>query len=48
MSREAYKEHQNELTEQLRLAKAKYFKEQFDLHANNIKKTWDVINSAIK
>ena len=48
MSKADFKKHHNELTEQLRLAKSKYFKEQFDLHANNIKKTWDVINSAIK
>ena len=48
MSKADFKKHHNELTEQLRLAKSKYFKEQFDLHTNNIKKIWDVINSAIK
>ena len=43
-----YTSYHNKLTTELRIAKSNYFHEQFDLHANNIRKTWGVINSAIR
>ena len=36
------------LTSQLRQAKFKYYEDQFRINSNNIKKTWEIINSVIK
>ena len=38
----------NKLTIELRAAKTKYFEDQFERNSNNIKKTWETINSIIK
>ena len=46
--RKIFTNFRNKVTTQLRLAKAKYFEEQFETHKNNIKKTWEVINSVIR
>ena len=43
-----YTDFRNRLTTEFRQAKAKYFEEQFERNANNVKKTWEVINSAIR
>ena len=43
-----YADFRNLLTSQLREAKSKYYEEQFKNNSNNIKKTWEIINSVIK
>ena len=43
-----YRRFRNKVTNELNLAKIKYFEYQFDTYATNIKKTWEVINSVIK
>ena len=48
MNRKVYTVFRNKVTSELRLAKTKYFEEQFEKYADNIKKTWEVINSVIK
>ena len=48
IKRKLYTVFRNKVTSELRLAKTKYFEEQFEKHADNIKKTWEVINSVIK
>ena len=46
--RKIYTVFRNKVTTELRIAKAKYFEEQFETHKNNIRKTWEVINSVIR
>ena len=48
IDRKIFTDFCNQLTSQLRQAKTKYFEEQFEIYENNIKKTWDIINSVIK
>ena len=43
-----YTTYRNQVTNELRQAKAKYFEDQFEANENNMKKTWEVINSVIK
>ena len=43
-----YSNYRNKLTTELREAKTKYFENQFEMNSNNIKKTWETINSVIK
>ena len=43
-----YTEFRNKLKERLRIAKSEYYKQQFEFHKNNAKKTWEVINKVIK
>ena len=46
--RTVYTEFRNNLTTELRQAKTNYYENQFEMNANNTKKTWEVINSVIK
>ena len=46
--RTEYSNYRNKLTIELREAKTKYFENQFEMNSNNIKKTWETINSIIK
>ena len=48
IDRKIFTVFRNRLTAQLRQAKTKYYAEQFKIYDNNIKKTWDLINSVIK
>ena len=48
ISRKQYTDYRNSLTTELRQAKATYYENQLETHSNNIKKTWEVINSLIK
>ena len=48
MDKSVYTDFRNDLKSRLRTAKKEYFKNLFDLHQNNIKKTWGVINDFIK
>ena len=48
INRKVFAVFRNRVTSQLRSAKAKYFEEQFERCSDNIKKTWEVINSVIK
>ena len=48
IDRVVYTEFRNKLTKEFRQAKTKYFEEQFKRNANNVKKTWEIINSAIR
>ena len=48
ISKTEYSNYRNKLTIELREAKTKYFKKQFEMNSNNIKKTWETINSIIK
>ena len=48
IDRKIYTMFRNELTKQLRHAKATYFNHQFDNCKNNIKKTWQIINKTTK
>ena len=43
-----YADFRNNLKNRLRLAKSEYFRNLFELHKNNIKKTWGVINGFIR
>ena len=45
MRRETFK---NKLTHIIRIAKKNYFKEKFDMHRNNGKKTWETISEILK
>ena len=46
--KELYKRYSNILTSLLRTSKTLYYKQQFDLYKNDIKKTWAIINNTIK
>ena len=48
IDRKIFTVFRNRITSQLRQAKTKYYEEQFKTNSNNIKKTWDLINSVIK
>ena len=48
ISRTVYTVFRNKLSNEFRQAKTKYFEEQFERNANNVKKTWEVINSVIR
>ena len=48
IDRTVYTEFRNNLTTELRQAKTNYYEDQFEMNANNTKKTWEVINSVIK
>ena len=48
INRKVYTDFRNQLTNEFRQAKTKYFQEQFERNSNNIKKTWEVINSVIR
>ena len=48
IDREVYTRFRNQVTNELRQAKAKYFEDQFETNENNIKQTWEIINSVIK
>ena len=48
IDRKIYTKFRNDLTKQLRDAKATYFSQQFDKCKNNIKKTWQIINNTTK
>ena len=48
IDRVVYTEFRNKLTKEFRQAKTKHFEEQFERNANNVKKTWEIINSAIR
>ena len=48
IDRKIFTVFRNRITSQLRQAKTKYYEEQFKTNINNIKKTWDLINSVIK
>ena len=43
-----YKTFKNKLTHIIRITKKNYFKEKFDMHRNNGKKTWETINEILK
>ena len=43
-----YKRFKNKLTHIIRIAKKNYFKEKFDMHINNGKKTWETIGQILK
>ena len=43
-----YKTFKNKLTHLIRIAKKNYFKEKFDMHRNNGKKTWETIGEILK
>ena len=43
-----YKTFKNKLTHIIRIAKKNYFKEKFDMHRNNGKKTWETISEILK
>ena len=43
-----YKTCKNKLTHLIRIAKKNYFKEKFDMHRNNGKKTWETIGEILK
>ena len=43
-----YKTFKNKLTHIIRIAKKIYFKEKFDMHRNNGKKTWETISEILK
>ena len=38
----------NKLTHIIRIAKKNYFKDKFDMHRNNGKKTWETIGEILK
>ena len=48
IAKSVYTHFRNDLKSRLRTAKKEYFKNLFDLHQNNIKKTWGVINDFIR
>ena len=48
IGRKIYTNFRNDLTSQIRKAKASYFEEKFDMCKGNIKETWTIINSTIK
>ena len=48
VNREIYNRFKNNLTTQLRQAKANYFDKEFDKCEGNVKKTWNMINKNIK
>ena len=48
IDRKVYTNFRNELTTKFKQAKTKYFKDKFEEHSKNIKKTWEVINSIIR
>ena len=47
-NKEFYKRYANTLTSLIRASKVLYYKQQFDLYKSDIKKTWAIINNAIK
>ena len=47
IDKSVYTDFRNALKNRLRAAKTVYFKNLFELHQNNIKKTWGVINDFI-
>ena len=48
IDRETFTRFRNQLTTQLRLAKAKYYETEFLKHEGDIKGTWKIINSSVK
>ena len=48
ITRTKYTDYRNNLTNELREAKTKYFGDQFERNSNNIKKTWETINRVIR
>ena len=48
IDRKIYTDFRNDLTSQIRKAKASYFEDKFNMCKGNIKKTWNIINSTIK
>ena len=48
ISRAVFTDYKNKLTNEFRKAKSKYYKDQFERNSCNVKKTWEVINSAIR
>ena len=48
IDRKIYTEFRNNLTAQIRIAKASYFEDKFNRCKGNIKETWNTINSTIK
>ena len=48
VAKSVYTDFRNALKNRLRAAKTAYFKNLFELHQNNIKKTWGVINDFIR
>ncbi|CAL4184363.1 unnamed protein product, partial [Meganyctiphanes norvegica] len=48
IDRQVYTEFRNAVTKQLRKARANYYNDEFSGCNGNIKKTWDIINKAIK
>merc|ERR1739842_6383 len=48
INRNVYTEFRNQLTKELRQAKTKYFANEFEMNANNTKKTWEIINNVIR
>ena len=48
IAKSVYTDFRNALKNRLRAAKNEYFKNLFELHQNNIKKTWGVINDFIR
>ena len=48
ISRAVFTDYKNKLTNEFRKAKSKYYKDQFEKNSNNVKKTWEVINSVIR
>ena len=48
IDRKIYTDFRNDLTSQIRKAKASYFEDKFNMCKGNIKKTWKIINSTIK
>ena len=46
--KELYKRYANILTSLIRTSKVLYYKQQFELYKNDIKKTWAIINNTIK
>ena len=48
IAKSVYSDFRNALKNRLRAAKTVYFKNLFEIHQNNIKKTWGVINDFIR
>ena len=48
IDRKIYTDFRNDLTAQIRKAKASFFENKFNLCKGNIKETWKTINSTIK
>ena len=48
IERKVFTDYRNELTNKLREAKNSYYRNKFEAHTKNMKKTWETINSVIK